>query len=84
MNIGVEVSEECIIKFVCQMLVQNYSSDDSATEGLRKARLITLLKENAGISNLTYDKASLYFKNALSLEPYSLYEWGKVIKLLLG
>lgn len=85
------LKEECIMKFVCQMLVTNYSIPSTA-EGLTSSKLLHLLNKKSLSSNKKYASASIYnnngkyrHRNQSTVLPgtYSLYEWGEAIKLIL-
>ena len=85
------LNQECISKFVCQILVTN-NSLPSAAEGLTSAKLLHMLKQKLPSSTRKYEKAPIYNNNekdgqrdhyAATLDTYSLHEWGEAIKLVL-
>ena len=84
-------NQECISKFVCQILVTN-NSLPSAAEGLTSAKLLHMLKQKLPSSTRKYEKAPIYNNNdkyshhdnyPATLDTYSLHEWGEAIKLVL-
>ena len=85
------INQECIMKFVCQMLVTNYSLPSTA-EGLTKSKLLHLLNEKAPSSHRKYGGAPIYNDNdkyrqrdhyPVLRDTYSLNEWGEAIKIIL-
>ena len=79
------------MKFVCQMLVKNYSLP-SAAEDPKNAKLLHLLKEKAPSSRRSYGEVPIYNNNdrypqhvqyPTNLDTISLHEWGEAIKIIL-
>ena len=79
------------MKYVCQMLVKNYSLP-SAVEYLRNSKLLHLLKEKAPSSRRIYGGVPVYNNNdkypqhdqyPTKLDTVSLHEWGEAIKMIL-
>lgn len=83
------LDDDCIKKFVCQLLVANFSVPP-ATQDFRKLRLINLLQEATHLPKMEYDNQErnnnnvMHGQNAALLNSYSIYEWGDLIKLVLG